>query len=161
MLSEGRRRRQAVNMATPTSSTMSSPATTAPSGPSLRVWGIVVLVFFLLTSVVGTSLALESSYLAVTLASHIGLALVTLGLAAFGAAFIGRSYRPLPRGCAGLSALSALGATIAGTIFLVGGQSNGALYAMEGFAGIGILAALLMIVFGGRSGRRVPTAPLS
>jgi hypothetical protein len=130
-------------------------------GSSLRVWGVLVLVFFLLTSAVGGSLALESTYLAITLASHIGLALVTLGIAGYATSFVGRSYKAMPRGFAGLSALSALGATIAGTIFLVGGQSTGALDAMEGFAGIGILAALLMIILGGQSGKRVPVAPLS
>ncbi len=146
-------------MASPPSPSTSSSATTA--GPSLRVWGILVLVFFLLSSAVGGSLALESSYLLVTLASHIGLALVTLGLAGYATSFTGRSYKAMPRGFAGLSALSALGATIAGTIFLVGGQNTASLYAMEGFAGIGILAALLMIVFGGNSGKRVSVAPLS
>jgi hypothetical protein len=148
-------------MTTPPSSPTSTSAPTAVTATSLRVWGILVLVFFLLTSAVGGSLALESSYLAVTLASHIGLALVTLGLAGYATSFIGRSYKAIPRGFAGISALAALGATIAGTIFLVGGQSTGALYAMEGFAGIGILAALLMIVFGGQAGKRVALAPLS
>jgi hypothetical protein len=161
MLSEGRRRRQVRDMTTPPSSSTSSSATPAVPGPSLRVWGILVLVFFLLSSAVGGSLALESSYLPVTLASHIGLALVTLGLAGYATSFTGRSYKAMPRGFAGLSALSALGATIAGTIFLVGGQSTAALYAMEGFAGIGIVSAVLMIVFGGHSGKRVSVAPLS
>jgi hypothetical protein len=161
MLSEGRRRRQVRDMATPPTSSTASSATTAVSGPSLRVWGILVLVFFLLSSAVGGSLALESSYLPVTLASHIGLALVTLGLAGYATSFVGRSYKAMPRGSAGLSAVSALGATIAGTIFLVGGQSTAALYAMEGFAGIGILAALPMIVLGGHSGKRVSVTPLS
>jgi hypothetical protein len=127
--------------------------------PSLRYWGVLVLVFFLLTSAVGGSLALESSYLLVTIASHIGLALVTLGLAGYATSFVGRSYRAMPRAFAGLGALSALAATIAGTIFLVGGQTAVTLYAMEGFAGIGIVAALLMIVFGGPSGRLLPAAP--
>jgi hypothetical protein len=158
---KGTRRRQATNMATPSSSSGSPSATAAAPGPSLRYWGILVLVFFLLTSAVGGSLALESSYLAITLASHIGLALVTLGLSGYATSFIGRSYTARPRASAGLGALSALGATIAGTIFLVGGQNNAALYAMEGFAGIGILAALLMIVFGGPSGKRVSGTVLS
>jgi hypothetical protein len=129
----------------------------ATSRGSLRAWGILLLVMFLLTSAVGGSLALESSYLAVTLASHIGLALVTLGLAGYSASFVGRAYKALPRACSGLAALSALGATIAGTIFLLGGQSNPALYAMEGLAGLGILASLLLVVFGGDSGRRSAT----
>jgi hypothetical protein len=144
----------------PSSGTPSSAGTTAP-GPSLRRWGILVLAFFLLTSAVGGSLALEGSYLLLTLASHIGLALVTLGLAGYAASVVGRSYKPGPRTAAGLGALSALGATVAGTFFLVGGQSMAALYAMEGFAVIGILAAILMTLLGGRSGMRAPAAPVS
>jgi hypothetical protein len=115
-----------------------------------------VFVMFLLTSAVGGSLALESSYLLVTLASHIGLAVVTLGVAGYATSFVGRNYRALPRATAGIAALSALGATIAGTIFLLDGQSNSALYAMEGLAVIGTLAAIVMIVVGGPSGKRTP-----
>ena len=149
------------HMATPPTPSPPAPATTAASWASLRFWGILLLVFFVLTSTVGGSLALESSYLAVTLASHIGLALVTLGLGGYATSFVGRSYKAMPRGFAGLCALSALGATIAGTIYLLGGQAAGALDAMEAFALIGILAALLMIVFGGPSQRRVSVAPPS
>lgn len=139
----------------------SVPITTAPmvgtTGRSLRFWGVLVLVMFLLTSAVGGSLALESSFLPVTLASHIGLALITLGVASYATSFVGRSYRALPRAFAGLAALAALGATIAGTACLLDGQSNSALYAMEGFAGFGILVAILMIVVGGPSGKRAPS----
>jgi len=146
--------------AAPTSPPVPPPKAT-PSEPSLRIWGVLVLVFFVLTSAVGGSLALESSYLPITLASHIGLAVVTLAIAGYATSFVGRSYKPLPRALAGLGALAALGATIAGTVFLLGGQSNGALEAMEGLAVIGILAALLMIAFGGSNGRRAPSAPVS
>lgn len=123
--------------------------------PSLRLWGLLVLILFLVTSVVGGSLASESSYLPVTLGGHIGLAVVTLLAAGYATSFAGRRYRGLPRASAGLAALSALGATIAGTVFLVGNQSNGALYAMEGFALVGILAALVMIAVGSPSGKYV------
>ncbi len=136
-----------------------SPAPSSSPAPGpwalLRTWGILVFVFFLLTSAVGGSLASESSYLALTLASHIGLALVTLGLAGFAASRLGRRYRPVPRAASGLGALAALGATVSGTVFLVGGQSNAALYCMVGFAVVGLVASLLMIVFGGPSGQRV------
>jgi hypothetical protein len=132
-------------------------ASTPSSRVSLRVWGVLLLVMFLLTSVVGGSLALESSYLAVTLASHIGLAVVTLGLAVYGAAVLGRPYRAPSKALVGLAGLSALIATIAGTVFLLAGSNSSALYAMEVFAGVGILASLLLIVFGGESGKRAPT----
>jgi predicted permease len=108
---------------------------------------------FLLTSVVGGSLALESSYLALTLASHIGLALVTLAIAGYAASRVGRYYRTLPRAFTGLAAFSALGATIAGTVFLLGGKTNAALYGMEGLAILGIVSALVMVVAGGTSNR--------
>jgi len=139
----------------------SSQTTGANAGRSLRVFGVLVLVMFLLTSAVGGSLALESSYLAVTLASHIGLALVTLGVAGYATSSVGRSYRAFPRASAGLAALAALGATIAGTVFLLGGQSNSSLYAMEGLAVVGIHAAIAMIVVGGPSGKRAPANPPS
>jgi hypothetical protein len=135
----------------------SNPTIAAEPGLTLRHWGAVVFVFFLLTSAVGGSLALESSYLVITLASHIGLALVTLALAGYGASRLGRAYKPLPRASAGLAAFCALGATVAGTLFLAFNQNPAALAAMEGFAGVGLLAGILMMAFGGRSGRRTPT----
>ncbi len=141
-------------MAASASSAPPSPTTGTESGRSLRFWGCLVLLFFLLTSAVGGSLSLESHYLIVTLASHIGLAVVTLVLAGYATSFVGRSYTAVPRAGAALSALAALGATIAGTVFLVAGHSEGALDAMEGLAGIGLLAALVMVVFGGPSGKR-------
>jgi hypothetical protein len=150
-----------MTMVTERSATPTPPSTGVIAGLSLRVWGGLVFVMFILTSTVGGSLALESSYLLVTLASHIGLALVTLALAGYTASFVGRSYRTVPRAFAGIAALAALGATIAGTAFLLGGQSNSALYAMEGFAGLGLLAALLMMVFGGPSGKRAPAGTSS
>ncbi|MCI4372605.1 MAG: hypothetical protein L3K02_03045 [Thermoplasmata archaeon] len=133
--------------------------TEATTGRSLRYWGVLVLVMFLLTSAIGGSLALESSYLPVTLASHIGLALVTLGFAGYATSSVGRSYRAVPRASAGVAALAALGATIAGAAYLLASPSNSALYAMEGFAGVGILAALVMIGVGAPSGKRAPTGP--
>jgi uncharacterized membrane protein len=111
---------------------------------------------FLLTSAVGGSLALESTYLPITLASHIGLALVTLAVAGYATSFVGRKYRAVPRALAVLAALSALGATIAGAAFWLGGQSDGALYAMGGLGVIGILLGLGLIALGGPSGQRAP-----
>lgn len=122
---------------------------------SLRLWGILILVSFVVTSVVGGSLTSESSYLPLMLGAHIGLALLTLGLSSYATSIIGRRYKSLPRVGAALSAAAALGATIGGTVFLLGGQSNGPLYAMEGFAVVGIAAALVMIVLGGPAGRYV------
>ena len=147
-------------MAAPTSSPLTEQKTVATSGPSLRFLGILVLVMFLLTSAVGGSLGLESSYLPITLASHIGLALVTLAIAGYATSFVGRYYRALPRVFAAIAALAALGATIAGTVFLLGGQSDTSLYAMEGFAVLGIIAALVMVAAGGPSAKRATASPV-
>jgi len=123
---------------------------------SLRVWGVVLLVLFVLTSTVGGSLASESQYILLVLAGHIGLALVTLGVAGYATSFVGRRYPVVPRAFAGLAALSALGGTLAGTAYLLGGGGNAALYAMEGFASVGILAAAATIVTGGDPVRSSP-----
>jgi hypothetical protein len=114
----------------------------------------LVLVMFLLTSAVGGSLASEGSYLAITLASHIGLALVTLVIAGYAAGSVGRFYRRLPRAFSRAAALAALGATAAGTAFLLGGQSPYALYAMAAFGLLGIAAAFGMIAYGDVCWRR-------
>lgn len=137
------------------------PPSRARSATSLRVLGVVVLVLFLLTSIVGGSLAVESSYLPVTLLSHIALALVTLGFAGYASSSVGRQYRRAPRAFASLAAFAALAATIAGAVFLFGGQSDASLYAMEGLAGLGILSSGGMIALGGASGKRAgaPVAP--
>ena len=138
------------------SSPAGDPAPNKPAAParSLRPWGAVVLLLFVLTSAIGGSLALESSYLIVTLASHIGLALVTLGLAGYASMVVARSYRGLARASSGLASLSALAATVAGTVYLLGGQGAIALGVMEVFAVLGMIMAFLMIAFGGASDRR-------
>lgn len=112
---------------------------------------------FILTSAVGGSLALESSYLVVTLASHIGLALLTVGLAGYVSGVVSRPYKSRARASARLAGISAGFAAIAGVVFLWLGSSDLALYAMEGFAILGIVASLLMIAFGGPS-ERLPAA---
>lgn len=143
-----------------TSGATASRTASAPGG-SLRRWGALILVLFLLTSAVGGSLAMESSYLLVTLASHIGLAVVTMALAGYATGVVGRSYRPLPRALSALAALCALGATIAGTVFLVHGEQSAPLMAMEGLALAGIVLSVLLIAFGGDSGKQPSGAPTS
>ena len=63
------------------------------------------------------------------------------------------------RHLAGITFIAALGATISGTVFLLGGQSNGALYGMEGLGGLALLGALLMIIFGSVKVGSTPPAP--
>ncbi len=137
------------------------PNTAPASARSLRSWGVLIFVMFILTSAVGGSLALEASYLPITLASHIGLALVTLGIAGYTTRIVGRDYNVASRALAGLTAFAALGATVAGTVYLLDGQSNATLYAMEGLGVLGILVAIALIVVGGPSARRATSGPQS
>jgi len=143
-------------MTTPAAGTVGAPIRDHAAIHSLRYWGALVFVLFFLTSAVGGSLALESSYLLVTLVSHIGLALVTLAAAGYAIRVGARDYSVVPRASAGIASLAALGATIAGAVFYFGGQSNPALYAMEGLGLVGLLAALVMIVLGGPSRNQKP-----
>lgn len=147
-----------MTVATGLSTPASAASTLATTGHPLRYWGVLVFVMFLLTSAVGGSLALEGSYLLVTLVSHIGLAVVTLIVAGFASSFVGRFYQPLPRAAAGIAALAALGATLAGTAYLLSGNGVYPLDAMEGFAVIGLVAAIVMTAVGGPSGKRAPIA---
>jgi hypothetical protein len=64
-------------------------------------------VMFPLTSALGGSLALESSYLVPTLASHIGLALVPLVIAGYAASIGSRSYGARARVGSGIAAFAA------------------------------------------------------
>lgn len=114
---------------------------------------MLILIMFVLTSAVGGSLALESSYLPVTLASHIGLALLTIGLCAYGSAVVSRPYRSRTRALVRLAGVCAGLASLAGADFLLVGQNVYALAIMSGFALLGMVASALMIVFGGPSGR--------
>ncbi len=136
-----------------------SGATGPPGGAlSLRALGVLILVMFALTSAVGGSLAAESSYLAVTLASHIGLALGTVGVCLYASAVASRPYRVRTRAFVRIAGLCAGGATLAGTYFLLFGPSDIALAAMSGFALLGMVASALIIVFGGASAREAPGA---
>jgi hypothetical protein len=102
-------------------------------------------------------LTLENSYLPLTLASHLGLALVTLGIAGYATVITGRRHQTFSKAAAGIAADAALGATIAGAVFLQGGASNVALYAMEAFAVAGILAAARGLLSADPRGGRAPT----
>jgi len=132
----------------------------APRGPSLRVRGVAVFVGFIVVSLLGNSLAFESGgYNVAYLAAHIGVALLLVAFSGHAAVLAARSYRGVSQAVAALTLLAAIGATIAGTVFLLGGQRNGPLYAMEGLAVLGLLGAILMIVWGGAGSLRQPAAP--
>jgi len=136
----------------------STPAAT-PSVPSLRIRGIGVFVGFIVVSLLGNSLALESGgYGLGYLAGHIVVALLLVAFTGHSAVLASRSYRGLSQAVSTLTLVAAIGATIAGTVFLLGGQSNGALYGMEGLAVLGLLGAILMIVWGGAGSLRKTVA---
>jgi len=95
-------------------------------------------------------LAGESSYSTPLLVTHIAIALVLIGLTAHA---LRVAWRPLhrrwsTRGVTLLTFLSVLGATIAGFLFLFGGQNNAALVSMEGLGFVAIIGAILMFVWG-------------
>jgi hypothetical protein len=120
-------------------------------GLSLRVRGIALLIGILAESVVGAELAMVvGPYPDWLLAAHI---VISLLLVIFSGVALAIAW-PLPSSALRISAvitfISVIGATIAGSDFLWGGQSNAALMGMEGFAGLAFLGALLLIVFGGK-----------
>jgi hypothetical protein len=131
-----------------------APSNVAPAAPqkksqSLRVHAVVLLVLVIIESAVGGSLALEgSTYSLGYLGGHIGLAVLLVLLSAWVLVLARRVAAPLAQIAAGITLLACIGATIAGTVFLTAGQSNGALDAMEGFAGVAVLTSLILIVVG-------------
>lgn len=129
----------------------------APRDRRLRVRAIPILVLVFAEILVGNELALAGSpYPVGWLAAHVVLALLLIGFTGHALRIAVRLPSTPARVAAGLTFLSALGATIAGTVFLVAGQANSALYAMEGLAGIAILADLLLLVWGSVA---VPSGP--
>jgi len=128
-------------------------------GASFRVRASVALGFFLLEGAIGGSLASEASYNVAALAAHIALALLLVGFSGYTAAIATRPYPLAARLAAALTFVAALGATLSGTAFLLGGQSNSALYAMEGFFVVGVVALVFLIVLGADPKPSTPPAP--
>ncbi len=135
-----------------------TPVPPAPRNSNLRYRGVLLFVFVLVEILIGNQLALSNGppYPIVYLVLHV---LVAIGLV-LGSGYALMIALRLPsraaQGVAALTFVAALGATISGTVFLYGGQSNSALLGMEGFGGLALLGALLLIVFGS-----VPIAPSS
>ena len=116
---------------------------------TLRVRAVPTLVLLLAETLVGNELAVVGSpYPLGYLAAHVVLSLLLVG---FTAHIFLRSLR-LPSAAArvagGVTFLSTLGATISGSVFLWGGGSQFAVDGMEGLAGLAILGAILLLVFG-------------
>jgi len=118
--------------------------------PSLRVRGLVILIVVLAEILIGNELAVIGppypwSWIGIHIA--VGLLLVAITGHAFGLS-VRRTRKATAQVSSGVTFLSSLGAVAAGFVFLFGGQSNGALYGMEGLGGLALLGGLLMIVFG-------------
>jgi hypothetical protein len=129
-----------------------APVTSTPStrNSSLRYRAIGIFVLLILEILLGNQLAVVGSpYPWPYLAAHIVLSLLLLG---FTAHVLLASVRlgggVAARASAGLTFLSALLATVGGTAFLYAGGSQWALYLMEGFGVFGLLAAILLMVWG-------------
>jgi len=136
-------------MNTTAAPTPSAPAPANPPDRRLRWLGILTLILTVAVSTVGGSLALEGSTYSISyLGGHVGLAVVLILVSAW-AVVLSRRLSSRPARIAAHMVLgSAILAFVAGIVFLEAGQSNGALYAMEGFAGLAVLASLLLIVWG-------------
>jgi hypothetical protein len=116
---------------------------------ALRVRAAVLLVLVILELLVGNQLALAGSpYPVPYLAGHVVLAILLVGLAAHSTILARRRAGAVAQVSGLLALLGSAGAGIAGTIFLWGGQANGALWGMEGLGVIALLGAILLLVFG-------------
>lgn len=115
---------------------------------SLRLLAIPLLILIIIESLIGSELAFESTYSTWVLALHIIVALMLIGLSGR-ALWVAMGYPPsAPRIVAGLNLVASVGATAAGTVFLLGNQNPSTLVAMEAFAGLIVLCALVFLVWG-------------
>ena len=133
---------------------MSTPGT-PPTPPgatarrlSLRMLAIPLFILIIIESLIGSELAFESTYATWVLALHIVVALMLIGLSGR-ALWVALGYpTSAPRIVAGLNLAASVGATAAGTAFLLGNQNPDALAAMEGFAGLIVLCSLIVLAWG-------------
>ncbi len=147
---------------------MSPPKTIALSAPvkqsqtrnrTLRIRAIPISVLVIVESVLGDPLARAGSpYPLGYLAAHIGLALLLVAFAAHAFVISIRLPSWPARVAACVTFLCALGATIDGTVFLLGGQSRSSLYGMEALAVVALLGAILLFAWGSVA---IPASPVS
>jgi hypothetical protein len=115
----------------------------------IRLGAAAILVLLLAELLLGNQLAVVGSpYPVGYLAAHVVLSILLIGLTAHVLVRSSRLPSRPAKAIAGLTFLSAVGATIGGTVFLLGGGSSIALYAMEGLGGLAVLGAILLIVLG-------------
>lgn len=126
----------------------------------IRTGAVAILVLLLAELLLGDLLAMVGSpYPVGYLAAHIALSILLVGLVAHVLVRSTRTPSRPARLAAGLTFVSTLGATLGGTVFLLGGGADAALYAMEGLGGIALLGAILLIVWGSVEIPSTPTAP--
>ncbi len=118
---------------------------------TLRILAVPILALLLIDSLVGDSLMYSPKgqpFPVGALALHVGVALLLVGVTGLA---LGLSLR-LPgwrrRAAATFTHGSTVGATIAGIVFLVGGENPAALTLMEGLAVLTFLGAIALAVWG-------------
>ena len=138
---------------------MIEPAKPAPEPPNssrpsardsrLRYLAIPFLAVVFAEILVGNQLALAGGpYPVGYLAAHVALSILLIAFGAYLVIIAHGLHRALPSILSWLAFVSVVIATISGTVFLVGGGAQGALYGMEGFGGLALLVSILLIVWG-------------
>ena len=116
---------------------------------TLRVRAIPIFVLLLGEILLGNQLAeVGSPYPVGYLAAHVVLSVLLVGFTAHVFLAALRLPKAAAKYAAAITFLSTLGATLAGTVFLLGGGSTPSLYAMEGLGGVALIAAILLMVWG-------------
>ncbi len=128
---------------------------------TLRILAIPIFGLLLIDSLLGDSLMYSPEgqpFPLSTLALHIGVALLLVGIT--GLAFVISLRLPgwRPRVAAGLPFASTLVATLAGIVFLLGSESPAALAWMEAFAAIAFIGDILLLVWGSVASSALPPA---
>ncbi len=146
-------------MSAPPSSTGASVPPAPVRDQSLRVRGAVILVLVVVEIFIGNELAVAGSpYPDGWLAAHVVVGLLLLGVAGHAARISMRLPKASVRVAAVVTVLAVLGAFASGLAFLFAGETNAALYGMEGFAVVALLGSLLLLVLGGVTVRPPTTA---
>jgi hypothetical protein len=141
--------------------TASSPSTPDPAAavgagqgrrgrlPPLRARAVPLLLLLLVEALLGNQLAVVGSpYPLGYLVAHVALAVLLVAFSTHVLVLARRLPGVPARTAAWVTFVSTIIATAGGTAFLFGGQSSAALYAMVAFAGVAILGAVLLLVWG-------------
>lgn len=128
---------------------LASPVPPETRDRRIRILAAPILLGLLGEILLGNSLAsVGSPYPDSYLAAHVALGLFLVALTGWAFGLSVRLPSVRARAVAGVTHLSTLGAVVAGTVFLLAGQAQGALDAMEGLAVLAILGAILLLVVG-------------